>query len=123
MFLHNTTLQNSTHITQQRYTTIYYKTVHYTTINYKKVHEKNSTALQNGRVTKWYLVINQSVLQNCMFQNDKVTKQYVTKRNSDIMVRYIAVHYRTVCYTIFKNSISKKKTALNRKIQKRSPIT
>jgi hypothetical protein len=47
---------------------------------------QNGTASQNGTVTKRYIVIKWSMLQNSMLQNDSVTKWYT----------YIMVCYSTL---------------------------
>ncbi len=70
-----------------------YPTVHYKSVSYKMMN-----------VAKWYIVI----------QTVHVTKWYVTEHYSYKTLRYIVhIHYgmlynnsyRTVCYTIFINSI------------------
>jgi hypothetical protein len=70
-----------------------YKTIQrYKLYSYKTVHRQK-----------------QYMLQSCTLRNGTVSRQYVTKRHTDIMVRKITVHYTTLCYTIFKNGIIHKK--------------
>jgi hypothetical protein len=53
----------------------------------------NSAALQNGTGTKRYKVLNRYMLQNDLLQNGTVTRRYITKPYTDIMVGYIPAHY------------------------------
>ncbi len=54
---------------------------------------QNSTALQNGTDTKRYKVLKRYMLQNDLLQKCTVTRQYITKQYTDIMVGYTPAHY------------------------------